>query len=131
MRTNDWHDVCGVHELVHGGGIAVRVGDTAIAVFLDPDDGLHALDHVDPLSGAEVIAWGILGERDGEWYVAAPLYKQKYRLRDGRCIDGDAPDLGRRAIRIVNGRVQIGDRMCGLPHPATLRDGVAAATLSA
>lgn len=131
MSEELWIDVCDARELIKGSGIAVRLGDTALAVFLDPDGEIHAVEHVDPASGAEVIAWGILGERDGDWYVASPLYKQKYRLRDGRCIDGEAPDLSCRVARVANGRVQVSHVADALPLRAAIQSGDAGSTISA
>lgn len=128
MNTAIWTDVCDARELIKGSGVAVRMGEAAVAVFLDPGGELHALAHEDPASSAEVIAWGILGELDGEWYVSSPLYKQKYRLRDGACIEGDAPDLEHWPARISEGRVEIGHG--SVPLAGTYRGSVPGAALA-
>ena len=54
---------------------------------------LYAIDHRDPFSGANVIARGIVGDLQGEPVVASPLYKQHFRLVDGRCLEDDSVRL--------------------------------------
>ncbi|MFE1903258.1 nitrite reductase (NAD(P)H) small subunit [Streptomyces gardneri] len=40
-----------------------------------------------PFSGADVIADGIMGSRDGVPVVASPMHKQESDLRTGACLD--------------------------------------------
>ena len=73
--------------LKHGGFLhgAWTIGPKGIALFYLPDQhpAIYALGHLDPVTQAPVIAHGLIGESQGEFYVASPLYKQQYRLRDG------------------------------------------------
>ena len=79
-------------------GVVALIDGCQVAVFYLPDsDGptLYAIDNRDPKSGANVIGRGIVGHLGGELVVASPLYKQHFRLRDGRCVE--YPDQSLRA----------------------------------
>ncbi len=52
-----------------------------------PTAQLHAVDNVDPFSGASVLSRGIVGDAGGVPTVASPVYKQRFDLRTGRCLD--------------------------------------------
>ncbi|MEK7679781.1 MAG: nitrite reductase (NAD(P)H) small subunit [Deltaproteobacteria bacterium] len=48
------------------------VNDRQIALFLLQDGSLHALDNHEPISGANVLSRGIVGDRAGVPVVASP-----------------------------------------------------------
>lgn len=93
-KTQTWQPLCSRADLVPFSGVAAWIdtqdGTAQVAIFYIPagaETELYALDHHDPLSGANVIARGILGDVKGEPVVASPIYKQHFRLRDGQCIE--------------------------------------------
>ena len=59
------------------------------------DGELHAIDNVDPCSGASVLSRGLVGDVDGVATVASPMYKQRFDLRTGRCLDAERCAGGR------------------------------------
>jgi nitrite reductase (NADH) small subunit len=67
--------------------VAAWVAGKAVAIFNLGQDGLYAIDNVDPATGVSVLARGLICEMDGELCVASPLYKQHYRLKTGVCIE--------------------------------------------
>ncbi|MEV7415735.1 nitrite reductase large subunit NirB [Streptomyces sp. NPDC089919] len=69
------------------GRVAVLPDGTAAAVFRDAAGAVYAVGNRDPFSGAEVIADGIMGSRDGVPVVASPMHKQVFDLRTGVCLD--------------------------------------------
>ena len=81
-----WPAVCHADDLIPDGGVAVRAHGVQIAIFLT-DEGLFALDNLDPFSGAAVLARGIVGELRGCLVVASPMYKQHFRLDTGQCLE--------------------------------------------
>ena len=97
--TQTWQRLCTRADLVPFSGVAARVetseGPAQVAVFYLPDHAqeLHAIDHRDPFSGANVIARGIVGDIKSEPVVASPLYKQHFRLSDGQCLEDDSVQL--------------------------------------
>lgn len=80
--------LCQLTDLVPWSGVVARYENHAIALFYLPGHSqpLYGLSNTDPLTGASVIAHGLIGETAGEFYVAAPLHKQQYRLHDGQCL---------------------------------------------
>jgi nitrite reductase (NADH) large subunit len=84
----------------------VRV-DGGVAVFRLSTGEVLAIDEVDPFSGAPVLARGIVGEVDGVPTVASPMYKQRFDLRTGRCLDD--PDVAVRTHEVVvsDGRIAV------------------------
>jgi len=81
-----WPAVCHADDLIPDGGVAVRAHGVQIAIFLT-DEGLFALDNLDPFSGAAILARGIVGELRGCPVVASPMYKQHFRLDTGQCLE--------------------------------------------
>ncbi len=80
--------LCQLSDLVPYSGVAATYNGLCIALFYLPDQqpAIYALGHLDPVTQAPVIAHGLIGESKGEFYVASPLHKQQYRLRDGVCL---------------------------------------------
>ncbi len=87
-QEQGWSAVCGRADLVANSGVVALVGDVQVALFYLPEgEQLFAVDNRDPLSGANVIGRGIVGSLGGALVVAAPLYKQHFRLQDGTCLE--------------------------------------------
>ncbi len=103
-----WHDVCDVARLMPERGAAALVDGRQVAIFRTHDGELHAVDNIDPISGAAVLSRGIVGDRGGVPTVASPIYKESFSLVDGRCLDADGVTLTVYAVRVTDGRVQIG-----------------------
>ncbi|MFN8077092.1 MAG: nitrite reductase small subunit NirD [Kineosporiaceae bacterium] len=101
-----WTSICRFDELLPERGVAALVEGTQIAIFRLHDDSLHAVDHHDPLSGANVIARGLVGTRGDVPVVVSPMYKQAFDLRTGRCLDEDAA-LAVHEVRVVDGVVEV------------------------
>jgi nitrite reductase (NADH) small subunit len=105
-----WLRVCPADRLLPGRGVAALLEGRQVALFRlpgDPEPELHALDNVDPFSGAAVLSRGIVGDRGGEPVVASPVYKQAFSLRSGRCLDDPEQRVAVHRARIVDGWVQV------------------------
>jgi nitrite reductase (NADH) small subunit len=85
------HLVCDLDRLVPDRGVAALIDGRPIAVFLLSDGSMYAIDNIDPFSGASVMSRGIVGDADGAATVASPMYKQRFDLGTGRCLD--EPDV--------------------------------------
>lgn len=100
--------VCGTHQLDVERGVAALVEGRQIALFRLADGSVHAVDHRDPATGANVIARGLLGTTaDGEWFVASPLHKHRYSLRDGRCLTDPGLSLAVHRVQVRDGAVEV------------------------
>lgn len=102
-----WRVICDADWLIAGRGAAAMVDGTLVAVFRLPGGEVLAVDDLDPCSGASVLSRGIVGDADGEPTVASPVYKQRFSLRTGACLD--EPDVSIRTwrARISNGRIEV------------------------
>jgi nitrite reductase (NADH) small subunit len=100
-----WEPICPVTRLVANRGVAALVGGRQVAVFLLLDGSVHAVDNVDPCSGAAVVSRGLVGDVDGTPTVASPMYKQRFELRTGRCLDADVAPLAVHDVAVADGHV--------------------------
>lgn len=98
--------VCPLAVLSPGRGVAALVDGYPIAVFLLADGSLHAIDNVDPCCGAGVLSRGVVGDADGVPTVASPMFKQRFDLRTGQCLDDDAT-IAVHEISCVDGMVRV------------------------
>ena len=100
-----WVEICGVERLTPDRGVAALVDGCQIAVFRLSDGALHAIDNRDPCSGATVLSRGIVGDAGGVATVASPLYKQRFALATGQCLDADVPPLAVHEVAVIHGIV--------------------------
>ena len=82
-----WYAICTIDRLTADRGVAALVDGDEVAVFLLSTGELFAVDNADPFSGAAVLARGLVGETAGVPFVASPVYKQRFDLRTGACLD--------------------------------------------
>ncbi|GAA3530252.1 nitrite reductase small subunit NirD [Aeromicrobium panaciterrae] len=100
--------MCTLDALVPDRGAAALVDDRQIALFRLSDTGdVHAVDHLDPFSRANVMARGLVGSRGGVATVASPMHKQAFDLRTGECLDDPTVSLRVWATRVADGWVEV------------------------
>ena len=87
-----WTAVCALAALEVERGRAALLGDEQIALFLTHGGRVHAVQNLDPYSGANVISRGIVGTRGEVPTVASPMYKQVFDLRTGVCLETQGKD---------------------------------------
>lgn len=103
-----WTAVCAVEQLPRERGVAALVGGRAVAVFRTYDDEWFALDNHCPFARASVLARGIVGTRGDVPFVASPMLKQPFGLRDGVCLDDPDVRVATYPVRVVDGVVHVG-----------------------
>ena len=99
--------VCRADRLMVNRGVAALIDGRAIALFALADGSLAAIDNIDPCSGASVLSRGIVGDVDGVATVASPMYKQRFDLRSGRCLDVDGVAVAVHRVRVVDGTIEV------------------------
>lgn len=86
-----WTAVCEMSDLTCDTGACVLVGGDQVAVFRTRDFGVFAISNSDPFSGTNVLSRGIVGNHGDHVTVASPMYKQRFDLESGECLDD--PDI--------------------------------------
>lgn len=100
--------VCDFEVLRPEQGVAALLPDgRQVAVFLTADGSLHALDNIDPFSGAAVLSRGIVGDRGGVPVVVSPVYKQAFELATGKCLDEPEVSVAVHGVRVRDGVVEV------------------------
>lgn len=105
-----WRAVCRLDDLTPDRGVAALVDGALVAVFLLRGGDVLALDDLDPFSGADVLSRGIVGDVEGEPTVASPVYKQRFSLRTGRCLDDPTVAVKTWPTRLIEGRIEVAAR---------------------
>jgi nitrite reductase (NADH) small subunit len=111
--ADGFRPVCPLTRLTPDRGVAALVEGRAVAVFRLADGELAAIDNLDPISGASVLSRGIVGDADGRPTVASPIYKQRFDLRSGRCLDDETKAVEVHEVRDEAGVVSVRVRRCG------------------
>ena len=91
--------------------VADWVDGVQVALVRTHDDAVHAIANLDPYSGAQVIARGLVGTRGDIPTITSPMFKQVFDLRTGECLDaaGDEPRALRTwSVTVVDGEVVVG-----------------------
>ena len=103
-----WKAVCDVERLTPDRGVAALFGEQQVAIFkVAGADEVLAIDNMCPFSGAAVMSRGIVGSVGETVTVASPVYKQRFDLRTGACLDDPNVRLATFAARVVDGRVEV------------------------
>lgn len=105
-QPSTWLPLCPLASLLSGQGRSARIGERQLAVFL-LGERVYVLDDRDPASGVPLLSRGILGDIGGEPVVASPLYKQRYALMDGHCLDDPALSVPCWPVRLDGGAVWV------------------------
>ena len=109
MKTTTWTRVCAVADLTPDRGVAALVDGEPVAVFRlsTCDDDVVAIANVDPFSGASVLSRGIVGSKGDVITVASPIYKQRFDLRTGACLDDPTMRVRTHDVRVVDGWIEV------------------------
>ena len=100
-------DVCPAQRLTPDRGVAARVGDDLVAVFVLADGQAFAIDDRDPFTGRLVMSRGIIGDADGMPTVASPIYKQRFDLSTGACLEDADVAVRTWPVRVHEGRIEV------------------------
>lgn len=106
-RQHRWERICATGALSLDRGAAAMVDGTQIAIFLLANGDLFAIDDHDPFSGADVLSRGLVGDVAGEPTVASPVYKQRFALRTGHCLDDPTASVRTWVARIRDRHIEV------------------------
>ena len=107
--VDGWVEVCRLNAIPPNAGMAARLANQQIALFHLPHhpQQVFALSNHEPDSDANVLARGLVGDVKGEPVVISPLYKQRFRLRDGQSLDHSPVVLQTWEVKVEEGRVWV------------------------
>jgi len=105
---SQWTTVCQLNDILPATGVCALVGNQQIAIFRPRnDDQVFAISNIDPFFEASVLSRGLISEHQNELWVASPLKKQRFRLRDGLCMEDESRSIAHYKARVQDGQVQI------------------------
>jgi nitrite reductase (NADH) small subunit len=107
MRTLAYTPVCSVDDILPDTGVCALLEGRHVAVFRVGADRFHAIDNVDPKSGASVLARGLVGNLGERVVVASPLYKNHFDLATGECLEAPEQSVRAHAVKVDGGRVLV------------------------
>lgn len=105
-----WQSVCPFSAVEVERGVTALVRGRAIAIFRCEDDQVYAIGNHDPFAKASMLARGIVGTRNGRPFVASPLHKRAFDLRNGVCLDDAHVRVPTYDVRVVDGVIQVGPK---------------------
>lgn len=97
--------ICAVDDILPNTGVAARVDGRHVAVFRIGMNSFHAIDNIDPRSGASVLSRGLVGNLGERVVVASPLYKNHFDLVTGECLEAPEQSVRTHAVQVQDGRV--------------------------
>ncbi|MCU5771849.1 nitrite reductase small subunit NirD [Erwiniaceae bacterium BAC15a-03b] len=105
---SQWHNICNLNDILPATGVCAWVNQQQVAIFRPrKDEQLFAISNIDPFADASVLSRGIIAEHQQELWVASPLKKQRFRLRDGLCMEDESHSVAHFPVRINEGRVEV------------------------
>ncbi|MFJ1761715.1 nitrite reductase small subunit NirD [Amycolatopsis sp. NPDC088138] len=102
-----WTAVCGVDAVPEYSGVAALLDGVQVAIFRLPGARWYALSNWDPCSGAAVLSRGIVGDAGGVPVVASPVYKERFALDSGQCLDAEGVSVPVYEVRVREGVVEV------------------------
>jgi nitrite reductase (NADH) small subunit len=106
--TATWTDICALEDLFPGNPVGAVLGGKQIALVRYDRETVYAIANFDPFSKAMVLSRGIVGDRQGEPILVSPIYKQRFALKTGLCMEDPTVKLPIYPVRIADGRVLVG-----------------------
>lgn len=114
--------VCTLDDIIPETGVCALVDGRQVAIFRtknnsDKDEALFAIDNFDPFSHANVLSRGLIGgtvvtDEAGVTkdvlYVASPIYKQRFDLATGQCLDDATVKLNSYEVCVQGDAVLVG-----------------------
>ena len=109
IADGEWVHIAALADIPANAGMAARLGNQQIALFHLPgnEPQVFALDNQEPGSQANVLARGLVGDANGEAMVVSPMYKKRFRLRDGQSLEDAALRVRVWPVKIQHGQIWV------------------------
>jgi len=107
--SEQWFHACKPEDLVNNSGVCALINEHQIALFCIPSSAANDADmkvvatsNWDPIGKANVLYRGLLGTKEDTHFVSSPLYKQRYCLETGRCLDNGEATIAIYPVKLEN-----------------------------
>ncbi|AUP77125.1 nitrite reductase small subunit [Enterobacter sp. EA-1] len=105
---SQWNTICKIDDILPATGVCAPGERSASGDFPPaPRRPVYAISNIDPFFQSSVLSRGLIAEHQGELWVASPLKKQRFRLRDGLCMEDESRSVAHFDARVKDGAVQI------------------------
>lgn len=107
----NWQMVCYTDDVPENGGACVKLGDEQVAIYNFTRRGeWFATQNLCPHKQQMVLSRGMIGSAGDacEPKVACPFHKKTFSLYSGECLSGDDYQIKTYPVKVVDGRVYIG-----------------------
>ncbi|BET41360.1 MULTISPECIES: nitrite reductase small subunit NirD [Atlantibacter] len=105
---SQWMTICPIEKILPATGVCALFNEQQVAIFRPYEsDEVYAISNIDPFFDASVLSRGLIVEHQGELWVASPLKKQRFRLRDGLCMEDESHSVAHYEARVKDGQVQL------------------------
>ncbi|BAJ03491.1 nitrite reductase small subunit NirD [Shewanella violacea] len=105
---SQWITVCELDDLIPGTGVCALVNNKQIAIFRpDHSEQLFALNNMDPFAQSNVLSRGIICQHDNQLWIASPLKKQRFSLKDGHCFENPEIKLECYSVQVKDSQVLV------------------------
>ena len=109
-EAKNWTDICNLDDLVDNSGVCALVNGEQVAIFKINQQGeshFYAISNWDPIGKANVLYRGLVGSVADKTVVISPLYKQRYCLTSGECLDDEQRHVDVYGVRVEGSKVQL------------------------
>lgn len=103
-----WTAVCTTDRLVADRPVCALLDGCPVGVVRTSFGELFAFSSIDPFSSANVLWRGIVGSIGGAPTISSPMYKQRFLLESGVCLDDPSKTIAVFGVRERNGLIEIG-----------------------
>ena len=100
-----WTAVCTIDDILPDTGVCARVEQRHVAIFRVGADRFFAIDNFDPKSQASVLSRGLVGNLGDRLVVASPIYKNRFDLASGECIEAAEHSVKAHDVHVHEGVV--------------------------
>jgi nitrite reductase (NADH) small subunit len=105
---NNVTKICLLSDIVPNTAVNALFEGKQVAIFRLYNDELFALDNKDPFSDANVLSRGLLGISGDIPYITSPIYKQRFNLLTGQCLDNEDVMINTYPVSLKDSAVYLG-----------------------
>ncbi|GAC33845.1 nitrite reductase small subunit NirD [Paraglaciecola polaris] len=108
--VKNWTDICNLGDLVDNSGVCALVNGEQVAIFKikqRDETYYYAISNWDPIGKANVLYRGLIGSVADKTVVISPLFKQRYCLASGECLDDEQRQVNVFGVRVEGNKVQL------------------------